>query len=293
MHSLLARMSLGAAMVLAITPRGAIADAQPAPAAPAPVSERTRAMAEQLTDDAIAAERDRDYTRAIELYRQAYQLAPHPILQFNIGQAYMLAGDDPMAEKFFRRYLARDPEGPGAAAARGFLASLPAPTPGPPQAASPAPPQPAGPDRSRADGSQRAPLRYDVLPVPGPPRADGSASSGATREAKDPGRSVSAAAVHTRARGERTEAQRATEIKHNGYLLMGAGAALGATAIGFASQDHDRFAITAGLLGGASIVGGMAMYQHGVRRLHAARPVAWSPVVGPGFAGVALAGALP
>jgi tetratricopeptide (TPR) repeat protein len=125
MHSRRSHASLGAVVMLALVLGWSNVYAQLAPATPTPTSASQREKAKKLTDDAIAAERAKDYTTAITLYQQAYQLVPHPILMFNIGQTYMLTGNSPESAKYFKQYLAHDPDGPGASIARKFLASLP------------------------------------------------------------------------------------------------------------------------------------------------------------------------
>lgn len=124
MLSIPSRISLGAAVMLALVLRWSAVDAQPAPASPDSTSEGQRAAAKELTDEAIAAQEAKNYETALALYMKAYQLVPHPILLFNIGQAYRLAGNLDQAELFYRRYLERDPDGPYASIAREFIASL-------------------------------------------------------------------------------------------------------------------------------------------------------------------------
>lgn len=144
MHSTQSRISIGAAVMILLLIRGTTVDAQPTPASPDFPSENQRAEAEQLTDEAIAAQEAQDYDTAIELYKKAYQRVPHPVLLFNIGQTNRLAGNLVEAELFYRRYLERDPEGPYAPRARELIDSTT-------QNASAAPQNP---------GSRAAMLRY-------------------------------------------------------------------------------------------------------------------------------------
>lgn len=118
MQSLPSRMSLGAVVMLALVIRWSTVDAQPTPASPSSTSESQRAEASKLTDEAIAAQEAKSYDTAITLYKEAYELAPHPVLLFNIGQSYRLAGNLVQAELFYRRYLEREPDGPYALMAR-------------------------------------------------------------------------------------------------------------------------------------------------------------------------------
>src|SRR5690606_17243444 len=91
----------------------------------------------------------KNYETALALYMKAYQLVPHPILLFNIGQAYRLAGNLDQAELFYRRYLERDPDGPYASIAREFIASL--------LASRPAAPEPAPATRNASEDPPMAP----------------------------------------------------------------------------------------------------------------------------------------
>ncbi|MEO8704570.1 MAG: tetratricopeptide repeat protein [Kofleriaceae bacterium] len=73
----------------------------------------------------IAAQAAGDYAAAIALYQKAYDAVPHPELQFNLGQAYRLKGDDPEAAlACYRRYLAVEPRGRLAAEAARRIAEL-------------------------------------------------------------------------------------------------------------------------------------------------------------------------
>jgi hypothetical protein len=200
-------------------------------------------------------ERAKDYTKAITLYWQAYRCVPHPVLLFNIGLAHELAGNRRLAAACYWRYQLLEPTGERASYAKEFLASLPASTSSPPQ--------------SHAS-AECEPERLNPPPIP-----------------------VRPIAAHTRARGEMKEQQRATEIKHAGYSLMIGGVVLGAATVGLASRDRASLAAAMGI-GAVVIVGaGVMAYDLGDRRLRAAKGVAWSPVIGDRFAGVALAGTLP
>src|SRR5689334_24726391 len=124
MHFLLARAVLGAGIAAALmfcSP--AIVTAQPAVDASA-ASDVDKRAAKKLVDEGIAAQRAKDYDKAIELYQKAFALVPHPILLFDIGQAHRLAGRLEQAVPFYERYLALDPGGAEAAAAHAFLAGF-------------------------------------------------------------------------------------------------------------------------------------------------------------------------
>lgn len=192
MHSSLSRAFLGAAVMIAL--RWSSVDAQPTATAPAPnPASRRLEAASKLTEEAIATERAKDYLKAIDLYARAYQLEAHPTLQFNIGQAFMLAGDLDEAEKHFKHYLTLAPNGPGAPAARRFLESRPAPTASPRLATAPAP-QPATPAQQPATTPASQPATPPALPpaIPPVPPALGSATVakqavGASGVARAPG----------------------------------------------------------------------------------------------------------
>src|SRR5690606_20424292 len=116
MASILSRVVIGAGIAAALMLGGpAIAEAQARPRAPAP-SDAAKQAARKLVDEGIAAQDAKDYDQAIERYKQAYALVPHPILMFNIGQAHRLAGRPDQAVPFYERYLALDPSGSESAA---------------------------------------------------------------------------------------------------------------------------------------------------------------------------------
>ncbi len=229
MYLLLSRVSLGTAVMLAIALRSSPVGAQPAPSTHGPDSETQRAEAEQLTNDAFAAEQRKDYAEAIKLYTRAHRLDPQPLQLFNIGQAHELAGDPVRAEKFYIRYLALEPDGEGAPIARNFLGSLP------PSA------QGAGDEKIETDQAM--------------------------------------------------ENERARNFMTGGLVLLSVGALIGAGSFGF-SENHLKFSLGMGL-GSGLVIGGLIMHDYGRKQRRATRAVAWSPVVGTGFAGVALAGTIP
>lgn len=124
MHPFLARVVLGVGTAAVLMFRGlAIVNAQPSTGAPAASDVDNRA-AKKLVEQGIAAQRAKDYDKAIELYEKAFALVPHPILLFDIGQAHRLAGRLEQAVSFYERYLALDPGGSESAAAHAFLAGF-------------------------------------------------------------------------------------------------------------------------------------------------------------------------
>src|SRR5215213_8836484 len=94
-------------------PFAAPASAAPADAAsPAPaVSPAKRKAAKAYVDAGLAAQEQRDFDGAVQLYQKAYDLVPHPALLFNMGQAHRLAGRRDDALDMYRRYLAEVPTG--------------------------------------------------------------------------------------------------------------------------------------------------------------------------------------
>jgi hypothetical protein len=53
-----------------------------------------------------------DYAAAVSAFKEAYVLAPSPVLLFNIAQAYRLDGNCDEAAWMYRRFLDTDPRGP-------------------------------------------------------------------------------------------------------------------------------------------------------------------------------------
>ena len=68
-------------MVAALDLLGATASAQPIEA------RRRRAVAQAAFDDAVRAWRSGDYARALEGFRRAQELSPHPATLYNVARA--------------------------------------------------------------------------------------------------------------------------------------------------------------------------------------------------------------
>ena len=81
-------------------------------------------LAKEYVDAGLAAQEAGDYDGAIELYQKAYELVPHPILHFNIGQAHRLAGRDEEARTSYEAYLEADPKGAKVKEAKSFLKEI-------------------------------------------------------------------------------------------------------------------------------------------------------------------------
>jgi len=120
------RVMLAVVVALATTifPGPRIGDAQPGSSGSAPANASTRTAAKKLVDAGIAAQGAKDYDRAIAFYMRAFALDPHPLLLFNVGQVYRLAGCPQRAIPFYERYLMLEPKGAQSAVAREFLAEL-------------------------------------------------------------------------------------------------------------------------------------------------------------------------
>lgn len=126
MGSFLSRVMLGVgvAMAVLIVAGSGVGNAQPGPGASDPTNAGARAAARKLVDEGIAAQKAKDYDRAIALYMKAFALEPHPLLLFNVAQAHRLAGCPERAVPFYERYLTLDPKGRESAAARAALAEI-------------------------------------------------------------------------------------------------------------------------------------------------------------------------
>lgn len=63
-----------------------------------------------------------DYSAAVTAFKEAYVLAPSPVLLFNIAQAHRLGGNCDEAAWMYRRFLDTDPKGPQRELAQTHLA---------------------------------------------------------------------------------------------------------------------------------------------------------------------------
>lgn len=136
-----------------------VAPASPATAQPAPTPAQQK-LANELVKQAIDKNGQGKYLEAVELYLQAYELVPLPLLLSNIGTNYQQAGKKPEALKYFCMFLEKEPDTSGVnyeygkAQAKSLQIELgnttvtddnvcapPAPPP-PPPAPSPVPPPP-------------------------------------------------------------------------------------------------------------------------------------------------------
>jgi hypothetical protein len=317
MGSLLSRLVLGAgvaAALIASAPESA--GAQPAPKA-APSAADKQAAA-KLVDAGIAAQDAKDYDKAIELYKRAYALVPHPTLMFNIGQAHRLAGRPAQAATFYKRYLELDPKGGESAAAHAALAAIhagtaagstsqaisgqpsgPAKATGPAEVTQPGATRPDEPGKSGETPRTLAPVSPDSEPTtvgstPAPMPALAPDAPLQTDTVASPGRT----------------------LRITGIVLGGAGLASAAVGVYFttrvlhweaeADKEGSPYTVSkprgeaAQLRGdiaygiaGALAIGGAVTYWLGHSKDQSARTTALAPVVGAGFAGISLTGSLP
>jgi tetratricopeptide (TPR) repeat protein len=298
MGSLLSRLVIGAGVATAVMLGDpASAPAQPAGGAPAPAADaQKKDAAKKLVDQAIAAQGEGDYDKAIDLYRQAFALVPHPILMFNVGQAHRLAGRPAQAAQFYERYLTLDPSGKEAAAARAHLEKIKASGVTPATdaiggdggtgdtGASATEPDPAAGDAPTTGEADPAKQR----PEPDEPRTDTMERPG--RGLRITGLVLGGAGLVSLAAGgyfttrvlaledEATEATKSglptDQIEQDGNA---------------AERNQDIAYILAGCL----IVGGAATYYFGHRQGRATPTTAFAPVVRPDYAGFVLSGSLP
>lgn len=98
-----------------------------------------------------------DYRGSIDHYQKAYQLAPLPLLLFDLAQAHRQLGERSEALKLYRQYLAADPTGRGAAEAAQHIEVL--------TASLAKDPEPAPPAEAKVPREERPP---EPAPVPPP-----------------------------------------------------------------------------------------------------------------------------
>lgn len=104
------------------------------------------AKAKQLYEDGLKHYNLAEYDAAIAAWKEAYRLSKRPLLLFNIGQAYRLAGDCPQAVAFYDSYKREEPHPkPELPAAIADCANRPKPLVPPPPPAVPPPPIEFGP----------------------------------------------------------------------------------------------------------------------------------------------------
>lgn len=105
-------------MVAALDLLGAAASAQPIE------PRRRRAVAQAAFDGAVRAWRSGDYARALEGFRRAQELSPHPATLYNVARAEERLGHAAAAIEAYEAYLREAPDAPDAAEVRRAIASL-------------------------------------------------------------------------------------------------------------------------------------------------------------------------
>src|SRR5688572_22044301 len=93
---------LPSAVALAVLLAGGVAAAQPADPS---------AKAAEHYEQAMRFYEAGKYKEAIPEFQEAYALTGEAILLYNIAQAYRNSGDAKQALTFYKRYLAKDPNG--------------------------------------------------------------------------------------------------------------------------------------------------------------------------------------
>lgn len=288
--------SLGCALGLAsVLPIG-VAHAQPAA-----VDKDKAKTAKQYVDAGLAAQSAKDYDTAVTLYKKAYELVPHPVLLFNIGQAHRLAGQMDDAVAYYQRYLAADPNGPQAATARDLIAEI---------AATRAAAAKKIDDARKADEARKA---DDARKAEDTRNADAARK----REAADVAQSTAGTAATDGATAtDGADAHPGRSLRLAGIAAGGAGVVAVGVSIMFAlrsgsisdelsqpgamfspgrvddGEAAERNAILFGVAGGALIAGGAIAYVLGHRQ-GATQTEHVSVQLRPGFAGFAISGVLP
>jgi tetratricopeptide (TPR) repeat protein len=84
--------------------------ATPVIAQPPPTAQQKQAAGD-LTKQAIAKSQAGDHDKAIELYLQAFEIVPLPVLLSNVGAEYQKLKKPVEALKYFCMYLEKDPTG--------------------------------------------------------------------------------------------------------------------------------------------------------------------------------------
>ncbi len=105
-------------MVAALDLLGVSASAQPVDV------RRRRAIAQAAFDGAVRAWRDGDYVRALEGFRHAQELSPHPATLYNVARAEERLGHTAAAIETYEEYLRAAPDASDAAEVRRTIASL-------------------------------------------------------------------------------------------------------------------------------------------------------------------------
>jgi tetratricopeptide (TPR) repeat protein len=172
--------------------------------APATIDKRKAAKA--YVDAGLAAEEQGDYEAAIQLYRKAHDLIPHPVVLFNLAQAHRLAGQRAEALDLYRRYLAAKPRGDLAMQAKRWVDELEAAIARETADAETKLAEQRGQEASRAAAEEARTPPSEPAPPPAPLHPDSTPApaerEGAVRSSGSPGRGwriagISAAGIGT------------------------------------------------------------------------------------------------
>jgi tetratricopeptide (TPR) repeat protein len=280
------------AVAVAVAVPCAVHDAAAQPAKVDPLKAKT---AKQYVDAGLAAQNAKDYETAISLYGKAYELVPHPVLLFNIGQAHRLAGRVDEAKRFYQQYLDADPKGPQATTARELIAEIDARAAAEVKAREDAR---KAEEARKADAARKAERDRNAAAARAASAGE-PAASGAPDEPPDdvddpqPGRTlriagIAAAGIGAVATGvSLVYGLRARSLSDD----LSAPGAVYDPARYADGEAAERNAIIFGVAGGALIAGGVVTYILGRRQ--DAREERVTLHVRSGFVGVAFGGVLP
>lgn len=275
------------ALVAALVGGPAGAGAQPGAPTPTP-NDAQVTQAKDLVNKAIAKSQGGDHAAAIELYLQAYVIAPLPLLLSNLAAEYQQAQKPIEALKYFCKYLEIEPTGPNASYATAQAKVLQTQLHNPVDdsnvcAPPPAPPPPAVGSAS-GDGA---------LPLPPPPRAEDT-DPGRRFKITGLGLGVAGAALVVVGFVYGAKAQsRNDEVNHHGSNDPWPDSIIADEAEGQADENKQIGFLVAG---GVVVVLGTALYVLGHRKsvdhAHEAThpPLSVVPTAAPGFGGVSLVG---
>lgn len=207
-----------------------------------------------------------DYPHAIDAWKQAYVVAPTPILLFNIGQAYRLSGDCASAARFYANYEREQPNPPNKDEldqAKALCVAAPAPVALPVKPIEP-PPQ-APPLTSAQLGSADLDAGSAAKPVPAPVPAsphDVTAGTGLEITGVATGTLGAALVVTGTVFGllARSDANKISSLQ--GVFDMPH------QQIESSGQTDSTVAVITLGVGAAAVIGGAAMFYLGMRRNH-------------------------
>jgi len=257
-------------------------------------------QARELVNKAKERSNANDHHAAIDLYLQAYNIAPLPLLLSNVASEYEKLSDSVQALKYFCKYLDAEPDGPMAGYARSHAKEMqgklhntvddqtvckPLPTTTAPDAGSAAPTAP--PDTGAAGSTETKPA---VATEPAP--ATTTASS-------NPGSAERIAGLVTAGVGVvgltigiiyGVDAQNASNQISN--WPKGTPWPNNIKQLEANGQSDQNIQIAGLVAGGVLVVGGAVVYYLGLQSGRSpAEHASVRPVVGPGYGGVAFGGA--